>query len=355
MAIEELILHMNEGVGETSYASNSLLQRTVISMIWVAQQAPTLSSWYQRSWIALKLPSEKSNHKLPSFQVFLNDLPGSDFNTVFRSLPSFCKKLEEEKGSKFKPCFIAGVPGSFYGRLFHNKSLHFVHSSYALMWLSEAPKAMGSKPELINKGNICVAKTSPPTVFKAYNQQFNRDFSMFLKSRAEELVPGGRMVLTTMASFSSDDPLSHLGICRIKAQRHGLRGVYYLGCPHLRTLGLIEEEKLDAFNLSYYAPTKEEVKKVIEEEGSFKLQRLETFAMDWDTYIRKANGSLDKQARAAVMATGIRAVGEPILSSQFGEAIMDDLFRRFKDDVVDYMETYKCKYINLVISLTKKS
>lgn len=118
---------------------------------------------------------------------------------------------------------------------------------------------------------------------------------------------------------------------------------------------MIEEEKLDAFNLSYYAPTKEEVKKVIEEEGSFKLQRLETFSMDWDTYIRKANSSLDKQARAAVMATGIRAVGEPILSCQFGEAIMDDLFRRFEGDVVDYMETYKCKYINLVISLTKKS
>lgn len=68
---------------------------------------------------------------------------------------------------------------------------------------------MRSKPEeLINKGNICVAKTSPPAVFKAYNQQFNRDFSMFLKSRAEELVPGGRMVLTTMASFRSDDPLT---------------------------------------------------------------------------------------------------------------------------------------------------
>lgn len=67
---------------------------------------------------------------------------------------------------------------------------------------------MGSKPELLNKGNICVAKTSPPEVFKAYNEQFNRDFSMFLKSRAEEVVPGGRMVLTTMASFRSDDPLT---------------------------------------------------------------------------------------------------------------------------------------------------
>ena len=59
----------------------------------------------------------------------------------------------------------------------------------------------------MNKGNICIAKTSPPPVFNAYLEQFERDFKMFLKCRAEELVPGGRMVLTTMGSIKSDDPL----------------------------------------------------------------------------------------------------------------------------------------------------
>lgn len=86
---------------------------------------------------SIEAASQKSNHKLPGIQFFLNDLPGNDFNTLFRSLPGFCKKLKEERGNKFEPCFIAGVPGSLYGRLFHNKSLHFVHSSYALMWLSQ--------------------------------------------------------------------------------------------------------------------------------------------------------------------------------------------------------------------------
>ena len=61
--------------------------------------------------------------------------------------------------------------------------------------------------EAMNKGNICIAKTSPPPVFKAYLEQFERDFKMFLKCRTEELVPGGRMVLTTMGSIKSDDPL----------------------------------------------------------------------------------------------------------------------------------------------------
>ena len=41
---------------------------------------------------------------------------------------------------------------------------------------------------------------------------------MFLKCRAEELVPGGRMVLTTMGSIKSDDPPEHMGSCWTETQ-----------------------------------------------------------------------------------------------------------------------------------------
>ncbi|KAM1760171.1 hypothetical protein ACFX12_003071 [Malus domestica] len=46
---------------------------------------------------------QKLNRPSPSLQAFLNDLPRDDFNTVFRSLPGFYKKLEEEQ--KLGPCF----------------------------------------------------------------------------------------------------------------------------------------------------------------------------------------------------------------------------------------------------------
>lgn len=73
----------------------------------------------------------------PQFCVFLNDLPSNDFNTVFNSLPKFQKRMREENGQDFGPCYITGVPGSFYGRLFPAKSLHFVQSSSSLHWLSQ--------------------------------------------------------------------------------------------------------------------------------------------------------------------------------------------------------------------------
>jgi len=73
----------------------------------------------------------------PELKVFLNDLPSNDFNFIFGSLPAFYDKLKKEKGSEFGPCFVSATPGSFYGRLFPSRSLHCVHSSSSLHWLSQ--------------------------------------------------------------------------------------------------------------------------------------------------------------------------------------------------------------------------
>ncbi|XP_021802312.1 3,7-dimethylxanthine N-methyltransferase-like [Prunus avium] len=157
----EQVLHMNGGVGKTSYANNSLLQRAMISMVKpivgasIEELCCTLfpeclkvadlgcSSGPNTLLVvsdiidSIRTTYHKLNRPPPSLQAFLNDLPGNDFNTVFRSLPGFYKKLDEEHEKKFGSCFIAGMPGSFYGRLFPNNSLHFVHSSYALHWINE--------------------------------------------------------------------------------------------------------------------------------------------------------------------------------------------------------------------------
>lgn len=75
---------------------------------------------------------------IPELLVFLNDLPGNDFNNLFMSLPNFYGKLNDQvNGDNYQRCFVAGVPGSFYGRLFPARSLHFAHSSYSLHFLSQ--------------------------------------------------------------------------------------------------------------------------------------------------------------------------------------------------------------------------
>lgn len=79
--------------------------------------------------------SRQMGRPVPELRVSLNDLPGNDFNDVFESLPGLYKKVKNDYG--IESCYVSGVPGSFYGRLFPAKSLHFVHSSSSLHWLSQ--------------------------------------------------------------------------------------------------------------------------------------------------------------------------------------------------------------------------
>ena len=88
---------------------------------------------------------QKLGHESPEYQVFLNDLPGNDFNTIFKSLPSFQKEISYQLGPGASPCLFSGTPGSFYGKLFPSNSLHFVHSSFSLHWLSQVTYSLNTK------------------------------------------------------------------------------------------------------------------------------------------------------------------------------------------------------------------
>lgn len=76
------------------------------------------------------------NTPMPEIQAYFNDLPANDFNTLFSLLPP--KKGAEELGAGLvREYFAAGVPGSFYGRLFPKASLHFATSLHCLHWISQ--------------------------------------------------------------------------------------------------------------------------------------------------------------------------------------------------------------------------
>jgi hypothetical protein len=144
----------------------------------------------------------RSSQPPPEFSVLLNDLPTNDFNTIFFSLPEFTDRLKAAAGSDEwgRPMvFLSGVPGSFYGRLFPRRSVHFICSCSSLHWLSQVPPGLfdeAGRP--VNKGKMYISSTSPPAVPLAYLRQFQLDFGLFLKSRAAEVVPGGRMVLAML-------------------------------------------------------------------------------------------------------------------------------------------------------------
>nr|GME00557.1 jasmonate O-methyltransferase [Ipomoea batatas] len=377
-------LHMNKGEGDTSYAKNSTLQMKImlegnplleealnrilfndnvnfpetmgIADLGCSSGPNTLTVVSKIIGIVYN-STRKTGQPLPELRVYLNDLPWNDFNDIFMSLPAFYKRLKEEKGKEMENCFVTGVPGSFYGRLFPRKSLHFIHSSSSLHWLSQVPPSLDGEDAstALNKGKIYISKTSPPSVLTAYSQQFQKDFSLFLKSRSAEMLPGGGMVLSFMGR-SSGDPTTEDSCYQWELLAQALSA--------LVSKGVVEEEKVDCFNAPYYAPSVEEVKDAVDGEGSFIINRIEAFEVEWDGDLELETNSssgimccetLRMMSRGERVAKTIRAVVESMLTCQFGRNVMDELFTIYSELVDDYISRTRAKYINLLISLTRKS
>ncbi|KAK6127692.1 hypothetical protein DH2020_038566 [Rehmannia glutinosa] len=206
-------------------------------------------------------------NEIPEFQVFFNDNTFNDFNTLFKSLPPN------------REYYALGVPGSFYTRLFPRASLHLVHSSYSLQWLSQVPREITDpNSRAWNKGRIHYADAGEE-VINAYSRQHAVDFSKFLNARAQEIVPGG-------------------------------------------LLGLIDEEKVDSFNTPCYMASPHEFEQVIKQNGRFNIERMEGLPRAKASKI--PNSPED-------MTRGIRAVMEELIRQHFGHEILDEVFALYQE------------------------
>ncbi|KAL1197195.1 Salicylate/benzoate carboxyl methyltransferase [Cardamine amara subsp. amara] len=337
-------LCMSGGDRDNSYSTNSLLQKKVLSMstksILVKNTKEMLTnldfpkcikvadlgcSSGQNTFLVMSeiintiiLLCQEWNQNSPEIDCCLNDLPSNDFNTTFKFITFFNKKLTS-KGS----CFISGVPGSFYSRLFPSKSVHFINSIYSFHFLSKVPDGLEK-----NKMSVYITSSSHLNEYKAYLNQFQRDFTTFLRMRSEEMVSNGRMVLTLIGRNTLGDPL-------------------YRDCCHFWTLlsnslrdlvfeGLLSASKVSSFKMPFYDPSEEEVKEIIRKEGSFQINDLETHGFDLGH--SKEDGSLQAHRVKAGQkeASCIRAVTETMLVAHFGDAIIDTLFNKYAYHVAQH-------------------
>ncbi|CAL9150427.1 unnamed protein product, partial [Musa hybrid cultivar] len=366
----EGILHMVGGAGDTSYASNSKLQEKVLHMA-----KPILEEGIRGVYMSLlpermavvdlgcssgpntlevvsevldvigKLRRSLGRQEMQEILFFLNDLPGNDFNHVFRSLGDYKRKVEEEKGKLLVPYYVVGVPGSFYGRLFPCRSVHFFNASCCLNWLSQVPEGEQGVP--LNNKNIYVSETSPLEVVKAYQDQHQRDLSGFLRCRHAELSYGARMVLSFLGRKGSYPPSGDVGY---------FYGLLAEALSALVSQGIIEEDKLVTFNLPYYAPSMEEVKAVIHREDLFDLEQARIFEANWNPFDDSDDDSaaFDSIASGKNVAGYVRAAFQPLIEEHFGDAILDELFSIYAANVSRHLLQQKSKHYLFVISLKKK-
>ncbi|XP_050292165.1 probable methyltransferase TCM_000336 [Quercus robur] len=357
----ENVFHMTGGVGVTSYANNSSLQKkasdivkhitmgtiqelfltTTPKSLGIADlgcsSGPNTLTFIKDIVEAVERTSRKILHPPPEFRVYLNDLPTNDFNSIFKALPEFYRELKKEKNGGCPFIFIGGYAGSFYGRLFPNNSLHFIYSSYSLHWLSRVPPGLKDEQDRsINKGHIYISESSPPQVSQAYFKQFQEDFNLFLRSRSDELVVGGQMVLILLGRRGQD---------HVDRGNSFLWELLSLSFAKLVSEGEVDEEKLDSYDAHFYAPSKNEIEDEVRKEGSFGLDQVEMFEIERE--------DKDGVSYGTAVAMAVRAIQESMICQHFGERVLDNLFYNYGRMLDEEMTKEEIKPVSFALVLRK--
>lgn len=364
-------LHMATGDGETSYTKNSRIQeKTMFQIKPVLEEATraVYTALHPQTMVVADLGCSSGpntlrfvsevigiiarhckeygrQHDHTQLQFFLNDLPGNDFNNLFQLIQQFNKSTAINHKSEAAealppPCYISGLPGSYYTRIFPSESVHLFHSLFCLQWRSEAPE--GNKKTCLD---IYITKTMSPSMVKLFQQQFQKDFSLFLRLRYEELVSGGQMVLTFIGR-------KHENV--FTGESNHLYGLLAQSLKSLVDEGLVEKEKLESFYLPMYSPSVGEVEAILKQVGLFNMNHVKVFQTNWDPYDDLESDVVHNSIRSGEnVAKCLRAVMQPLVASQFGEPILDKLFKEYARRVAKHLENEKTKHAIIVLSIEK--
>ncbi|KAG5628387.1 hypothetical protein H5410_000104 [Solanum commersonii] len=181
-----------------------------------------------------------------------------------------------------------------------------------------------------NKGLIHYIGASNIEVMNAYVAQFEKDMEMFFNARAEEIVPGGMMVL--ISPQLSEHLLKFLGSSLMD----------------LVNEGKLDESLVNSFNVPVYFPSIEDMTKVVEKNDCFSIERIE---------LTHPKSKLVDEANAKTLMINLRAVFEGLFINHFGREIAKEAFTRTilkSDEISAWMKINYKKACQLFIALKRK-
>ncbi|GMN28231.1 hypothetical protein TIFTF001_046211 [Ficus carica] len=150
----------------------------------------------------------------------------------------------------------------------------------------------------------------------------------FLRSRSQEMIHGGQMVLTMIGSDKN----------AYSTENHSCSVWELLGITlyDMVQVGLIEEKKTGLVQTAVLCCRSRRI--------------------DWDANMDKGNKSLksEKHGRGNHVAMSIRVVVQSVLVSHFGDEIMDNMFDKYAIKVEECLKVEKGEYTNMVITMKRK-
>ncbi|KAF5725541.1 gibberellic acid methyltransferase 2 [Tripterygium wilfordii] len=288
---------------------------------------------------SLRLRYAKECSLEPEFEAFFSDLPSNDFNSLFKSLSA----------KKSRNYYAAGVPGSFYYRLFAKRKLHIAVSLSALHWLSQIPDAVVDKASPAwNKGRAWIDGAKEEVV-EAYAKQSEKDMEDFLRCRKEEILQGGILFMLMGGRPGSQPPENQLGDPDSRA-KHPFTNSMDQAWQDLVNEGLIDEETRDGFNIPAYMRSMEEVENAIRKCGGFEIQRMEYKTLVEHSEDKQQEWIKDPVSYGRAKANLVRATLRPIVEAHLGPYLSDQLFKRFEERVSsDFTLLHKTIFYGVIV------
>jgi len=280
-------------------------------------------------------------------KVVYADQPRNDFNALARivhGLGGFDGYLEEFDG--VFPLFSAT---SFYRAIVPPGGLHLGFSATAMHWLSGKPGDLAAHVHAVG------AVGDEREKFAA---QARADWQTILLRRAEELAPGGQLVLVVFCMDERGRYLGNTGGVNMFARFNALwRGFVEEGA--------VTEGEYRAMTLPQFYRTVEEFRAPFEGEGAAARAGLELLEMEtrvvpcpFAAYF-KMHGDADKFATAYIptLRTWSESVFYGALSTARagGErrAIVDNFYRAYGDEVRNHPDGHAMDYVHAYMRIRK--
>jgi hypothetical protein len=247
--------------------------------------------------------------------------------------------------------YPGAVGGSFYGPLLPPGTVHLATSFNSIQWLDQLP------PVPLPEG-VVYRRPHPrrpglslsPKVASAFRRQAEQDLVRFLECRAQELVPGGKLLLASPGDTSQ---------ARVA---DGIADILDDACLDLVAAGRLHREEYERLTMPVYFRTLAELLAPLQRQDSplgeaFAVERAEALEAANPFIVEFQRGG-DAAVYAAAYTGFLRAISEPVVRQALGpsrdqDATVDCLYERIRARLLAEPERYLWRYI-MVAALLKR-
>lgn len=281
--------------------------------------------------------------------VLFSDLPTNDFNRLFANLFPHGPGSPPAIGDGV---FAAAIAGSAYGPIVPPASLYAATSFNMIGWLDSLPHArppryiLATGPSARGDRSVVTDEEREP-----FRRQAASDLRRFYRARAEEIVPGGKLLVQV---FGRDE-------ARDRSASDGIYDVLSDALLDLVDDGILPAEVYENLIFPLYFRTAGELVEPIESEpdlaSAFRIDRAETV----ETPV-PFNAELEREGDVGEWArrfTGfLRAFTEPIVAAAIpanlaADEIVAKLYRRVEARLAEDPARYEFRFISVGVLLTR--